>query len=595
MAAALLLAKLCLVGVLATFLPLFAGVRRRRRTLASLLVVFVAALAGFTAAAYGLRTSLPGAQSAGAARSSGTAARLIHDPPLLVLTAIGLLAVLALLTWIAWRSPKWMLPAAVVLMALRLPLGFSLDAPKLLWPLYLVILALLIAEVVVRDRLAPPEGAHRDHLRVALAAFIGLAGLSVLWGGFSYASGFVAFTSGLVKLWAFYLPFAAVYYLVFRYVRHADDLRRILMTVLWFGVLLAVIGVTQYATHWILFNRARLLREASLGQGFRVNSLFFDPNVFSRFLIMALLLCAVLALVEPRRRRVLAPVAALFAIAHVFTLSRSGWVSLLAGLIMLGYAWLGARRGTYALAALLLAFGAGLGALIAVRGTPIRAATLRHPWGINKITGGRYYLVTGGLLMFRAHPEGVGLGIFPHAYPFFRDFHARKTLVENHTTPVAVLSELGAQGLAAYLLILAAFFSTAFGRLPRRGHLHPPLDGHGPPDRYVKLAAAGLASVVLAIVAHSLLYDAFFEDPYTWLMMALAAATACRLTTWRGAEPVAVTVTTGAPATAPEPRSTPRDESAGRATLQQTRPDADILSPLRFRDKGPQERAAAID
>ncbi len=78
-------------------------------------------------------------------------------------------------------------------------------------------------------------------------------------------------------------------------------------------------------------------------------------------------------------------------------------------------------------------------------------------------------------------------------------------------------------------------FSTALGRGPRT--VRPPAAAHAPPeeelpDRRLYLIKAGLAAVVLAIFVDSLLYNAFFEDPYLWTMLALIAAAACRLTVW---------------------------------------------------------------
>jgi putative inorganic carbon (hco3(-)) transporter len=531
--AALLIAKLSLLGVLFTFLPLFAGVRVGRRPLAIGLVAAVAALAA--SAAVALRhtslsvAGLPGARTGAlAAVASGS---LLQRWPLLVGAAVGGLAVLAGLTWLAWRFPKWALPAALVLMPIRVPIG----SVHLLAPFYLVVLAVLIAEVVLRDRLAPPAGAGRDHMRLALAAFVAMAGLSATWAGLDVVSATSGFAAALVKLFAFYLPFAVVYYLVFRYARTVADFRRLLLTIIWLGVGLAVIGIIQYSTRFVFFNRATILHQKALGQGFRVNSLFSDPNMFSRFLIMALLICAALALIERLWRRRLAGVAVLAAVANVFTLSRSGWVALAAGLVLLAYAWLGARKGTLVLAGLVVLTGAGLGVLFLVRGTPIRSATLAHPWGINKITGGRYYLIQGGLLMFRAHPQGVGVGDFPLVYPTYRDRHARAALTESHTTPVTVLAELGGAGLGLYFIVIFTAFSTALGRGPRT--LRPPAAAHAPPeeelpDHRLFLVKAGLAAVVLAILVHSLLYNAFFEDPYLWTMLALIAAAACRLTVW---------------------------------------------------------------
>jgi putative inorganic carbon (HCO3(-)) transporter len=531
--AALLIAKLSLLGVLLTFLPLFGGVRVWRRPLAIGLVASTAALAASAAAALHHTSlsvaGLPGTRT-GALAAVGSGS-LLHRWPLLLAAGVGALVVLAGLTWLAWRFPVWALPAALVLMPIRVPVGSA----HLLVPFYMLVLAVLIAEVVVRDRLAPPAGAGRDHLRLALAAFIALAGVSTTWAGLDFASANSGFAAALVKLFAFYLPFAVVYYLVFRYTRAAADLRRLLLTMIWLGVGLAVIGIIQYPTRLVFFNRATILHQKALGQGFRVNSLFADPNMFSRYLIMVLLICAALALVEPLWRRRLAGVAVLAAVANVFTLSRSGWVALAAGLVLLAYAWLGARKGTLVLACLVVLAGAGLGALSLVRGTPIRAATLAHARGWNKITAGRYYLVEGGLLMFRAHPQGVGLGNFPLAYPRYRNERARPSLTESHTTPVTVLAELGGAGLALFLIVLFTAFSTALGRGLRKAHA--PATAHAPPeeelpDRRLYLVKADLAAVVLAMFVHSLLYNAFFEDPYMWTMLALIAAATCRLTVW---------------------------------------------------------------
>jgi putative inorganic carbon (hco3(-)) transporter len=531
--AALLIAKLSLLGVLFTFLPLFAGVRFGRRPLAIALVASTAALAA--SAAVALRhtslsvAGLPGVHTG--ALTVTASAGLLHRWPLLIGAAVGGLVVLAGLTWVALRFPRWALPAALVLMPIRVPVGSS----HLLVPFYLVILAVLIAEVVFRDRLAPPAGAGRDHLRLALAAFVAVAGLSATWAGLNFASLNSGFAAALVKLFAFYLPFAVVYYLVFRYTRTAADLRRLLLTMIWLGVGLAVIAIIQYPTRLVFFNRATILHEKALGQGFRVNSLFSDPNILSRYLIMVLLLCGALALVEPMWRRRLAGVAVLAAVANVFTLSRSGWIALAAGLVLLGYAWLGSRKGSLVLAVIIVLAGAALGALSLVRGTPIRAKTLTTARGWNKITAGRYYLVAGGLQMFRAHPQGVGLGNFPLAYPEYKNWRARASLTESHTTPVTVMAELGGAGLGLYVIVLFTAFGTALGRGLRK--VRSPGAAHAPPeeelpDHRLYLIKAGLAAVMLAMVVHSLLYNAFFEDPYMWTVLALIAAVTCRLTVW---------------------------------------------------------------
>ena len=139
--------------------------------------------------------------------------------------------------------------------------------------------------------------------------------------------------------------------------------------------------------------------------------------------------------------------------------------------------------------------------------------------------------------MFRDHPQGVGLGDShspTRSYlPTFR--FARKSLTESHTTPSPCWPSSAAWDLALYLIVLVSAFGIVLGRGPRQKS--PPPAAHAPPeeerqDRRLYLVKAGLAAVMLALVVDSLLYNAFFEDPYMWTILALSAAAACRLTVW---------------------------------------------------------------
>ena len=545
MTASLLLAKLTLLGVLATFLPLFLGFRRWRRPLAAALVVATAALVGFSAVALrGSSLTLAAAQGSDAAAPAASTvpvgASLASRLPLLAALAAVTLVALALLTWLAYRYPAWALPAMVVVMPLRVPLPTSDGSVKLLIPLYLVTAAVLGAEVMLRDRLRPPATAPREPLRVALAVFIAVVGVSALWAGLSYAPHADGFAAAVVKLFAFYLPFAVVYALVYRHVATPQALRRLLATMVGLGAVLSLVGIAQYATHTVFFNKAAIVREQSFGHGFRVNSLFWDPNMFSRFLIMVMLLCVALMVVTPLWRRRLAAVAVLAAAANLFTLSRSGWLALFAGLILFGYAWLGRKRGTVALVVLVVLFGGGLAVLAETRHVELTWGKLQHPWGINRLTGGRYYLAQAAGQMFEDHPlGGVGLGAFHLAYPEYRDRHAGKRLTESHTTPFTVAAEQGVPGLLAYLALLGLYVATALRAGPRAA------------DRPLRLVRAGLLAVALAFFVHSLLYNAYFEDPFVWAVFALSMAAVYRLRAWGEAM---LPQGKGTPATADVPR-----------------------------------------
>jgi O-antigen ligase len=511
-----------------------------RRIVFGALVVCSILLAGFSFAA--LRST------------GGTASRLAHHLPLLGVAGLGGLVFLAAATWLAWRYPDWAMPAVIALAPLRIGLSLGSNTSNLLVPLYLLLIAVTIAEMVVRDRLTLPDDWRPDPVRVALAVMIAVVGLSSLWVGQNYAPHAKAFGEALIELFAFFLPFGVLYYVIYRYAADARRLSRLLITFVGAGALMAVIGIVQYPTHLIIVNRAGIEKALTLEHTFRANALFWDPNIFGRFLVLvmiigtALLLTARLRGTAGRRQAVwLGAAVLLAAAAFVVTFSRSSVVGLAVGALVLEMAWLGRRKGTIAVVVTVLILAVSLGSITLLRhhqGNPFRFNTTA---GLNKLTGGRVYLVKTGLRMFEHRPvAGVGLGGFPLAYAHYRTTHrAVLSLRDSHTTVVTVAAEQGLIGLAAFAALLVTFFATTL-RKRRFGA-----------DRRLYLWQAALVACVLAIFVHSMTYNAFFEDPYMWVFMALASAVVTRIVC---AAPLAAIPSVTAPAAAnaaPDPASGP--------------------------------------
>jgi O-antigen ligase len=249
--------------------------------------------------------------------------------------------------------------------------------------------------------------------------------------------------------------------------------------------------------------------------------------MFGRFLALVMLVGTALFLTarlreDGARRRAMwlaAAAVGLAAMAFVVTLSRSSVAGLLLGALVLEMAWLGRRKGGVAVLVTVLVLVVGLAGFTELRHTPhlpTRLATIRR---INKLTGGRYYLVQTGVRMFDRHPvAGIGLAGFPLAFPHYRTTHAAVlTLIDSHTTVITVAAEQGLIGLAAFAFLLVTFFATTL-RKRRFGA-----------DRRLYLWQASLVGCVVAVFVHSLTYNAFFEDPYMWVFMALASAVATRI------------------------------------------------------------------
>jgi O-antigen ligase len=243
-----------------------------------------------------------------------------------------------------------------------------------------------------------------------------------------------------------------------------------------------------------------------LEEYFRVNSLFFDPNIYGRFLALVMLGLAGVLLWERRPRDVWLATAALAVLwgGLVLTLSQSSFAALLAGLCVLA-----ALR--FPLGKVLpVAVGVVAIGLIVVLAFP---SALRLDLGdsesIDDATSGRYELMRGGVDLAGDRPLwGWGSGSFAEEY-LAHGFGARSDAVSaSHTIPLTVGAEQGIIGLAVYLALLAA----ALARLL----------GHARDDPYRAYVAAGF----VAVIVHTWLYAAFLEDPVTWTLLAVGAALA---------------------------------------------------------------------
>jgi O-antigen ligase len=253
---------------------------------------------------------------------------------------------------------------------------------------------------------------------------------------------------------------------------------------------------------------------------------FFDPNIYGRYLAMVMILaCAwMLWTWSDRAIVVMALTLAVLGGGLFLTYSQSSYAALLAGLLVLA-----ALRWSVRLTS--AAVGAGMVALVLAIGIgDVGDRIFSSEQSLNKSTSGRVGLIEGGLDLARDQPVfGQGSGAF------VRDFKRRSPEVANdataasHTEPVTVLAEQGAIGLIAYLALLTATIAALLrGLAPlapglRRGAWRET------PDQGVEVegaARAGILAAVGALVVHSLAYDAFLTDPITWTLLAIGVALA---------------------------------------------------------------------
>src|SRR5439155_20196440 len=169
---------------------------------------------------------------------------------------------------------------------------------------------------LVREPEAPPIARR---LALPSAGLIGLYGLSLLWTKDVHA--------GSIELLFFLFPFATLVAVVARGPCPPWLPRALGVTLVGEALVFAAIGLWEEATHHVYFSPFLEVSNAYTTY-FRVNSLFYDPNIYARHLVLAL----VLLLVALWRRHVPIAYAALAGAVLWFGLyysySQSGLVAL---------------------------------------------------------------------------------------------------------------------------------------------------------------------------------------------------------------------------------------------------------------------------
>jgi putative inorganic carbon (hco3(-)) transporter len=425
--------------------------------------------------------------------------------------------VVGLLAYLFRRWPI-LLPLAIIFaLPFRVPLEAAGDTANLLVPLYLVIAAAVVA-TLLRDWSDPPPAHPPRALAWVLAAVVVLYALQTLYSE--------DFSQGLQNLCFFLVPFTIAYRLL-REVEWDRRLLRLALIVLAVeAALFVLIGSVEWVTRSLFWND-QVIRSNEFHTYFRVNSIFWDPNVYGRYLALVTVL-ATGAMLWARTRDtfwLLSGLILVLWIGLVPTYSQSSYIALLAGLAVLAaIRW---SKPRWTLAAALIGC-VGIAAVVFLAGGKVDVDR------INILTGGRANLVEGGAELFAERPLwGYGSGSFQEAY---RDHREDKDVPvsESHTEPITVAAEQGLIGLALYIsLIVVALWTLGRGIWASRAAGGD--DREGSPGRESprsETGPAGLAAratilaAFIALLVHTLSYAGFFDDPITWVLLAIGASLA---------------------------------------------------------------------
>ena len=399
------------------------------------------------------------------------------------------------------RRPALVPLAVLVAAPLRPPLSFDSTSTFLvtfaddgrigrLLPLYFV-LAAATAALGWRTLRAGEVRALPGAVALPAALFLAFACCSLLWADDVEA--------GANMLLFFTLPFVALVATVARAEFPDWAPRALAATALALASVFAAVGLWQAATHELFFYAPNLTTSNANTDYFRVTSLFGDPSLYGRHVVLGIGVALALLATGRWRTWPLIGLLALMWAGLLFSYSQSSMAALLVMTLFLAVAT-GDRRVRRTVALLALAAVVAAGAYAAVQVADGRS--------LNRITSDRTERVEDAVRVIEEHPiVGVGIGGQPRASRRIVGSDRPTPNFVSHTTPLTVFAELGIVGLLLYAWLLVGGM-TLILQLRRRNE---PL-------------ALALGAALIGLFVHALFYSGFLEDPLTWLVLSIAAA-----------------------------------------------------------------------
>ena len=423
------------------------------------------------------------------------------------------LAGLVVLAAVFLRWPRLLPLLLVAALPFRIPIdvGGGEDV-NLLAPLYVVIGAAVLAASFTAWRKPGPVRRVPVPLAAALTAAIGLYALQTAYSNdIDFATRNIGF---------FLVPFGVMFCLLLDVNWNRRLLTQAFAVVLGEAVLFAVIGVGQHIAGEIFWN-PKLEMSNDFHFYFRVNSLFWDPNIFGRYLALSIVLAStVLVWLEDRRSAYWLIGAIAVAFAGLLTsFSQTSFIALLVGLgVVCALRW--DLRRTLIAAPVVVA--------IAVAGVMLAGQTQDR--SAREVTEGHSTLLEGGLDLAKEQPLiGHGSASFSESFSEAEDVK-KGDATSSHNEPVTVAAEQGIVGILAYAALLAVGLWTLFAGMrriaPGLGGRFRPIDSVKSEPPFLKTSRVAIAVAFSTLLVHTIGYAGYLTDPLTWALLAVGTALA---------------------------------------------------------------------
>lgn len=234
---------------------------------------------------------------------------------------------------------------------------------------------------------------------------------------------------------------------------------------------------------------------------------FFGPNQFSLYLSFLILLGLNLALRLPRWRWPTLALVGLLGVALLLTVSRSGWVATLAGVIFSGLIW--RRKDVFVLPLLVLMLVAvPLGLALDLDQYLIRTVSLSDPSAAYRLD-----INQRNLQIVLENPLGIGLGLVGGRALNTRILGDNAQLYNSESYYLQTAMELGIPGLLLFLILITSCGYAVYDTIFRLR------------DRYAVALAVSTFACIVAAMTHAF-FIAEFQDltvaSYLWFMVGLA-------------------------------------------------------------------------
>ncbi|AET70706.1 lipid A core-O-antigen ligase-like enyme [Desulfosporosinus orientis DSM 765] len=277
----------------------------------------------------------------------------------------------------------------------------------------------------------------------------------------------------------------------------------------WVGIALVPLALYEGATRNFIWRG--YLAEGMLA---RVNATFVDPNIFARYLVLAIVANLLIQYFTEKAWKRAVYIACLLCLMGglAITLSRSGMLTL--AIILVLMVFLIPRKPILQPIGFLGLIGA---VIVAMRPT-IWQRLLTFREGLGALDAQRLYLWKAAWAMFKDHPLlGVGLGGFRKM--FETQYIQYKTVIPDaegatlsHTTILTIAAELGLLGLAALAWVWLAIMR-ALHSLRKLARQQEKLRGY--------CLGVGYFLWIMTVFISSQAEARFFEDPAVWLSMGM--------------------------------------------------------------------------